>query len=229
MILEKSQDTQNKFYDLIAYFGIAITRGSESARQGMTEYQDLEKFFLLSTKNMEDPRVAEGVLCWVHEYGRLLNPSKIRKLIKEGADYHPAVLGGMIEFVKFHKITDKSIEILRPFTKKFADPAPLKEGPRVRLPEPNFALYNVLIPSYRLDKEKFLQPREFVLKKCPEILFRKLFGSASHADLAALLLKSRNIQKYEAHKITGHHKHTIYKIFDDVYRSLEIYRFLKMS
>ncbi len=204
---------QNNFSSLAQYFGIAIAFEDAAPVIG---YADIERFFLLATLNLKNSRVAEGTLCWLSEYGHLLSPSKIRKFIKEGEPFDPAVLGGFLEFMQAREVKGRPFGILKKYAKKRSGPESLFDGPRVRGPGPYFAKYNLLVPNFALDKTKFLKSRSFVMKSCVELRNRSLFGSVLNADVASALMKDSSLNAYVLSRLTGHHKTNVFRNFRDI-------------
>ena len=207
------------FWSLADYFGIAI---AYSEATPVTAYADIERFFLHATLSLKNSRAAEGVLCWVEEYGHLLSPSKIRKFIKEGAAYDPAVLGAFLEFMRTHGVYSRPLGILDEYTSKLRKSKALFGGPRVRRPAAYFLKFNILAPDFALNKEKFLRPKPYIMKNCTELRHRSLFGSVLNSDVASALTKDPDLNAYAAAKITGHHKTNVFKNFLDIKMAFSI-------
>lgn len=176
----------------------------ESDETVPTEYVDIERFFLSCTTQFHNSRIAEGFLCWLTEYGEILSPSKIRKLINDGELYNKAVLNGILNFLKSRGIKAHQLKILR--SRKPSQVIEFGGGVRIRRPMPEFESAGVLIPSYALNKNKFLQKKEDLLKNNIEIRSRMLFGSVIHSDVFSVLSKYPDSTWYEVSKLTGHHK-----------------------
>lgn len=208
-----SAASQNEFQKKLYYFGILVGTGEEASPQ---TYHDMEKFILDASRSASTSREWEGLLCWLKIYGHILSPSKLRKLIKEHYPYQPAVLGGMLDFTKKKSAQKCDFKILKPYLKKNKAPVALIEGPRVRQPEAIFAKRGLLIPDFLLDEKKFLMPQEQLLKQCPEIRFRLLFGYSVNADVASALLKDPTLNAYRATLVTGNHKARVFAVFRDV-------------
>ncbi|PWU18340.1 MAG: hypothetical protein C5B49_07290 [Bdellovibrio sp.] len=203
----------DNFSSLANYFGIAI---AFSDSKPVTGYADIERFFLRCTMNFNNSRTAEGILCWIDEYGHLLSPSKIRKLIRDGVPYDKVVLGGLLEFMKVRSVGGRPIDILKKYASKRESPINVFEGPRIRNPAPYFKKVGLLIPNFAVDKAKFLRPREYVLRSSLELRNRCLFGSVLNSDVASLLSKNPDLNAYAASKLTGHHKANVFKNFLDI-------------
>lgn len=211
----------NNFSSLANYFGIAI---SFSDSKPITGYADIETFFLQCTMNFNNSRTAEGILCWIDEYGHLISPSKIRKLIKNGVSYDKIVLGGILEFMKARTVSARPLSILKKYVSKRTMSINLFEGPRIRNPAPYFKKVGLLTPNFLLDKEKFLHPRDYVLKSSLELRNRCLFGSVLNSDVASALFKNPQLSAYAAAKLTGHHKANVFKNFLDIKSGLHASR-----
>ncbi len=215
----------NNFSSLANYFGIAI---SFSDSKPVTDYADIERFFLQCTMNFNNSRTAEGILCWIDEYGHLISPSKLRKLIKEGVPYDKIVLGGILEFMKARTVGARPLSILKKYVSKRAISANLIEGPRIRSAAPYFKKVGLLTPDFLLDKKKFLRPSDHVLRSCLELRYRCLFGSVLNSDIASALSRNPQLNAYAAAKLTGHHKANVFKNFLDIKAGLLACRVGKM-
>ena len=104
MISEKLQTkiSSDEFQKIANYFGIAvhsIETKDVSIESQNSRYLDIESFFLSATYNIKTSRLAEGFLCWLLQFGHMLSPSKIRRLIQSDHAYDSSVLGGFIEFM----------------------------------------------------------------------------------------------------------------------------------
>lgn len=214
--MSENLQSDNHFLGLINYLGAAIGSADESYK---SKYVDLELFFLDALAHKDkSSRIMETFLCWCLEYGHLLSPSKIRRMLKDHP-VDPRLLGGMISFFTSHNIKKEQWKILKPFTKKGKRSISFG-GVRVRSPEPNFEKYGILIPNFELDKNKFLRPKEWTLKHCPEIRNRMLFGSVIHSDIASYLAKNPDANAYRTSLEIEHDKSNIFKNFNDVKVSL---------
>lgn len=208
-MLKKSQ--QNDFLTKINYLGAAIGSHVEGCA---SEYVDLEVFFVEALNYSHTSRSMEAFLCWCVEYGHLLSPSKVRRLIRQ-TKVNPQLVGGIVEFLVMHEIKTAQWKILRPFAKR-GKHFNLFAGPRVRDPQPEFAIYGVLMPNFSLDSKKFLRPQSWTLKNCLELRNRALFGSVIHSDLASVIAKDSTINAYRAFKKINHDKSNVFKYFDEV-------------
>jgi len=218
--ISKNSPSDN-FPSLANYFGIAI---SFSDSKTVTEYADIERFFLQCTMNFNNSRTAEGILCWIDEYGHLISPSKIRKLIKDGIPYDKTVLGGILEFMKMRAVGGRPLSILKKYVSKRAISINLFEGPRIRNPAPYFKKVGLLTPNFLLDQEKFLHPRDHVLRSSLELRNRCLFGSVLNSDVASALFKNPQLSAYAVSRLTGHHKANVFKNFLDIKSGLRACR-----
>lgn len=216
MTSKNSGDRKTNFAEYLKYLGMSLSLGVEAKKP--TEYIDLETFFLWATLNFSvSSRFEEGFLCWLIEYGHLLSPAKIRKLIKEGQEYNSQVLMGILNFISSNKIGERSWAILKPYSKfKESVVESQQNGPRIRDPQKDFAKARLMIPNFKLDKEKFLMDKGWVLKNCIEIRNRALFGSVVNADVASYLSRSPAATPYEIAKRTGNHKARVFSVFKDV-------------
>lgn len=221
MILDKSQTKIlfDEFQKMAHYFGIAVQSVESNPttdKKLSLEYQDIEVFFLAATYNLKTSRLAEGFLCWLLQFGHLLSPSKIRRLIQSGKTFDSAVLGGFVEFLVENNIMSLQWKIVKPFCKKQKTIKQLIEGPTPRLPTTYFMKYGIVAPQFKLDLFKFLFLTSAIFKNCLELKNRALFGSVVNADAVSCLTKYSGMTAYQVAKITYHHKARIFKIYPDI-------------
>lgn len=194
--------------DYLFYMGLSLGEGKPK----VVEYVDIETFFLWLTTQFNESRIAEGTLCWVRKYGKLLSPSKIRRLVKAGANSNQQVLNGIVNFMVSNDIKSNQLSILKtPKLKKIID---YGHGVRIRNPLKEFEVENVLIPNFNLDDNKFLRDEKSVLANNIEIRSRMLFGSCVNADVYSVIKKYPEISRYQIHKLTTHYKKSVNDIFD---------------
>ncbi len=220
MILEKSQNevSLNEFQEMAYYFGIAIQSLKPEARGKyfMSQYTDIDRFFLSATYNLKSSRLAEGFLCWLVQFGHLLSPSKIRRLIKSGQDFDSAILGAFIEFMTERNIMSLQWKIIKPFCRKHKSIQQFFNGPTPRFPAPYFKKYGILAPNFKIELDKFIIPVSTIFKNCPELKNRALFGSAVNADVVSYLAKHPGRTAYQTAKATCHHKARVFEIYPDI-------------
>jgi hypothetical protein len=221
MILEKLQTKVllSEFQEMSYYFGIAVQRSElnvTSVKILGSQYMDIETFFLSATYNLKTSRLAEGFLCWLLQFGHLLSPSKIRRLIQLDYAHDSAVLGGFIEFMIEQNIKPLQWKIISPFCKKRKTPEPLLNGPAPRLTANYFIKYGISAPRFELEVFKFLLPVASIFKKCVELKNRALFGSIVNADVVSYLTKHPGSTAYQVAKKTYHHKARVFEIYSDV-------------
>jgi len=208
-----SKDSLKNSFDgnlYLSYMGLSMGSGKTHIR----EYVDIEKFLLWGTTQFDSSRFAEGFLCWILEFGEILSPSKIRNLVKSGFEYNPQVLNGILSFMAKRGIKASQLGILKK-NESFGS-LDFGHGIRVRNPMPEFKEEGISIPSFKLDKNKFLRDRAGVLKDNIEIRSRLLFGSCVNADVYSAVKKNPGLTRYEAHLLTKHHKTSVNKIFDHI-------------
>jgi hypothetical protein len=220
MISKKSQTkiVPEDFQKKAIYFGIGIHTSSSSTSLEIinTSYNDIEVFFLSATYNLKTSRLAEGFLCWLLQFGHLLSPSKIRRLIQSNKAFDSAVLGGFIEFLSENNIMPIQWKIIKPFCKKRKTSVQLLDGPAPRLSASYFAKYGIITPQFKLESSKFLLPTATIFKNCLELKNRALFGSVVNADIASYLTKHPASTAYQVAKATHHHKARVFEIYPDV-------------
>lgn len=222
MISKKFQSKipYEQFTKTAQYLGVSINTGailgSPQNIEEQKSYTDLEMFILSATYNLKTSRMAEGILCWLLQYGTLLSPSKLRRLIIDGTPYESAILGAFIKLMIEHKIQSSQLKILTPFIHKKRNPILLFDGPAPIKPSPYFKKYGVLAPNFKLEVSKFLKSESFILNNCPEIRFRYLFGSIVNADIASYLLRNTLATPYEIAKGTHHHKARVFSVYPKI-------------
>ncbi|MBK7960743.1 MAG: hypothetical protein IPK04_05780 [Bdellovibrionales bacterium] len=205
----------HEFQGIAYYFGIAIQPVS-SSKNLETSYIDIEQFFLSATYNLKTSRAVEGFLCWLLQFGHLLSPSKIRRLIQSGQVHDSAMLGSFIEFLVINKIRPLQWKIVKPFCKKKNIEEQLLGGPTPRLLATYFLKYGIIAPQFKFDRVKFLRPTKAIFKNCLELKNRALFGSVVNADAVSYLTKHSESTAYQIAKATHHHKAGVFAIYADV-------------
>lgn len=221
MISEKSQTKISfaEFQKMAYYFGVAIQSTEMkiiSTSSLNSQYIDIETFFLAGTYNLKTSRLAEGFLCWLLQFGHLLSPSKVRRLIQSSIAFDSAVLGGCIEFLLENNIRTLQWKIVKPFCKKRKTVEQLLSGPANRLQASYFIKYGISTPQFKLEPLKFLLPTADIFKNSLELKNRALFGSVVNADIASCLAKHPGCTAYQASKKTHHHKARVFEIYADV-------------
>ena len=194
------------------YFGVSFN-SSHPKKDG---YTDIEKFILKATCNLLNSRITEGVLCWLQAYGHLLNPSKVRRLISNGVEYDPSVLGAITEFLISQCNNGHQFKILLPFAIKLKTQTFLYSSPKITTPNTYFKKYNLIAHNYKTDHNKFLVPKKHIYRICIELKNRALFGSTVNADVASYLSYHPDATAYKTAKETFHHKASVFKIFADI-------------
>ncbi|MBK9324459.1 MAG: hypothetical protein IPM97_16170 [Bdellovibrionaceae bacterium] len=206
-----------EFREMASYFGIAIqTQLPISLLNPNHSFVDIEIFFLSSTYCLTTSRITEGYLCWLLEFGHLLSPSKIRRLIRAGYLYDSAILGGLIEFLLENKIMPNQWKIVTPFCHKRKKSEQLFEGPTPRTPSSYFLKYRILAPQFQLDGTKFLTPTKAIYRSCVELRNRARFGSIVNADVASYLEKHPTSTAYQIAKGTHHHKARVFTVYENI-------------
>ena len=116
-----SKVLQNKishevFIKIAQYLGVAISFKNSPPKLLTNEKQktftDIEVFILAATYNLKSSRITEGILCWLMQFGFLLSPSKLRRLIVAGTPYDSAILGAFVTLMVENKIQSNQWKIL---------------------------------------------------------------------------------------------------------------------
>jgi hypothetical protein len=175
----------DNFVDRLAYFGAAI---NGNFKRFVKEYQDLELFVVESSLNLSsDTRVTQAFLLWAARYGCLISPSKLRRLIREGNPYDPAVLGAIIDIIQVNEGRLQNWKILNSKLKKTKGERslfPHLPRPRSGL-HPMFQKWGILAPALNESDRKYLLPTQTVFKSCPELRYRAEGVTLVAADLRA--------------------------------------------
>lgn len=210
--------TFDEFIKIAQYLGIAISFNlkSQNLTINQRKFTDIEAFILAATYNLKTSRITEGVLCWLIQFGSILSPSKVRRLIVAGMPYDSAILGAFVTLMVENKIQSNQWKILTPFMHKKKPRSLLLDGPIPRTPNPYFIRFGILAPNFKLEVSKFLQSESTVLKNCPELRFRALFGSTVNADIASYLLYNSDATPYEVAKETHHHKARVFSVYPKI-------------
>jgi hypothetical protein len=220
MILKKSQNniSEDYFLQMARYFGIAVQAASTNITKENTDliFMDIEFFFLSASLHLKTSRLTEGFLCWLLEFGHLLSPSKIRRLILAENNFNPAILGGFIEFLAENNILSSQLKIIRPFCKKKSHVELLLKGPPPRQPASYFIKYGIAAPKFELKADKFLLPVPLIYKNNLELRNRALFGSVVNADVASYLQKNPGSTPYQIAIKTHHHKARVFDVYKDI-------------
>jgi hypothetical protein len=206
------------FLNMSRYLGIAIESHSVTNNIAPHKliYVDLEIYFLTATYNLSNSRIAEGFICWLIRYGHLLSPSKVRRLIQQGAYFDSAVLGVFLCFIIENKINYRQWQIIKKFTKASRTQQVLLEGPIPRHPQPQFLKYNLVAPNFKFETDKYLLSTKSVFTSCLELRNRALFGSVANADVASYLARNPNATAYEIALATHHYKARVFTIYEDI-------------
>jgi len=221
-VISKKSSTKvsaNEFGEMAYYFGIAIQSPlliPTSLVDPKLSFVDIEIFFLSSTYCLKTSRMAEGFLCWLLEFGHLLSPSKIRRLIQVGYFFDSAILGGLIEFLTENNIKSAQWKIVLPFCRKRKQAELLLDGPTPRSPSSYFLKYRVMAPQFQLNTTKFLLPIKATYRSCVELRNRALFGSVVNADVASYLEKHPTSSAYQIAMKTHHHKARVFEVYENI-------------
>lgn len=193
----------DNFVDRLTYFGAAL---NGDYKRFETEYQDLELFILEGSRNLShDTRVTQAFIHWVSLYGCLVSPSKLRRLIQEGFEYDPAVLGVILDLIESGEGRLQSWKILKPHTKRAKNERllfPDLPRPRSAL-NPIFFNWGIVAPRMKESQTKYLLPSPSVFKRCPELRYRAEGVSSVAADIRAFKDKNRTseLSVYEMSKV----------------------------
>jgi hypothetical protein len=197
-------------YSILQYFGVSV-QGDEPASE-IFGYQDIEKFIMKVTTFKHTPRTLEGFLAWLNQYGHLISPSKIRRLVKNGEIYKSSFLGAICDLLeRKHQVKFK---IVRELCEKEKFPTTLTPMPisLIRSRNPVFEDWGLVVTEYECKAEKFLIPEKHLLKNCLELRNRIVMGSVTNSDICSLLLKHKSpedLTMYQISKLTNHQKTSV--------------------
>jgi hypothetical protein len=200
---------KNDFENRLAYFGGAITANYSNIKQ---LYQDLECFFVDATLMMGyDVRVTQTFINWLSRYGIILCPSKIKQILIT-TNYDHAILGVFVTYLMQHDSRPKRWELLTSFTKK-SNAILFAHLPVPKLKNNYFEKFGIAAPLMTLNENKYLLPKDAVLKNCIELKYRSMMMGAVASDVHSLLEKDGySKSSYEIAKITRHHKAQVYSL-----------------
>ncbi len=161
----------DNFINTLNYLGGKLGLSPKSER-----FVDLEIFFLQCSLNFnKDERIKQTILNWLFEYGMLLSPSKIRRVMNE-FDHDVDISEKLTVFLIEHNKVHLNWKILLGNSKKKS---------------------NIKFKENRL---KYLKNKNFILKDVPEIRFRAEGRSQVIADIMSYVSKSHFKSLYELAK-----------------------------
>lgn len=194
-------------------------------------YIDIEEFFLDSTRFVfADERLARCIENWVRNYGFLISPSKIKKLIeKEKHAYDPAVLGVFLKLIKRTKEKQISIECLSRFCSK-KENLTYRSGSKVRVRpidyDQDWLEFNIATQNFVDETKKNLLAFDYTLNVAPEIRNRIETDDILCSDYKAFIQREGQgdslysvCKKIHAHYSNLHKIHSRFEKFG-IYKSL---------
>jgi hypothetical protein len=201
------------FLAQLIYFGASLS--GADIKVCRKEYQDLELFFLEATLNMSwNVRVTNAIISWVHRYGVLLSPSKLRRLLKT-TPHDSAVMGALIFMIKESDPRASRWRILNSFLKKNKQSALLFPHlpPPVSNENPHFKKYGIIAHALPPNPDKYLLPQQTVLQNCVEIRNRAQMVNTVAADVFSAIEKDLTLQSsYEVANRVHHHRAQVHAV-----------------
>lgn len=170
--MDKPEEKQRAYFaDQLQRLGGNIV----SSRVSRGHYIDLEEFFLDATIHIwNEERLANCVEHWVRRYGYLLSPSKIKRIIKEGHPYDPAVLGVYLLLIEKSKSKYKKPNFgpLKIYTSKKEEDV-FRDNPRTKTPSKYFdedwLIFGIKTLKFYPEFEKNLLTKEVTFKNSLEL------------------------------------------------------------
>ena len=137
-------------------------------------YVDLEEFFLEASLYLnEDSRIRQAILNWLHRYGSLLSPSKIRRMLKV-VDHDKVAVNQIVQLLLANRVVKSNWNIL--------------------------VIQKTKLLSFKMNERKYLKSNDFVLKNVPEIRLRAEGRAQVVADIIAFTAKHSYKSLYEIAK-----------------------------
>jgi hypothetical protein len=183
----------------------------------LDKYIDIEKFFLESTIHIYgDDRLAECVENWIHTFGFIISPSKIKNLIKKGHHYDPAALAVFCEIIARTDKKQINISCLKPYFKKKKN-ITLRNNSKLSVepknPDELWSKYNVLTNQFRKNEKKFILDFDFIFKNSPEVYNRIIGIDIVASDYQAYLKKENSNESLRQVSLKIHaHYSNLHKI-----------------
>ncbi len=160
-------------------------------------YIDIEQFFLDATKFVfAGPRLAICIENWIHAFGFIISPSKVKRLIeKEGYLYDPAVLGVFLDIIEKTNKKQLNLEPLRKFIhkkKKLHQRSSGKTKVNPSYHDKIWKKYNIATPTFHEEYKKNLLNFNYIIENIPEIGNRIKGLDILDADYQAFKAKEKD-------------------------------------
>lgn len=165
-------------------------------------YIDIEEFFLDATRFVfADSRLSNCIEHWIREYGFIISPAKVKKLIKKGYQYDPAVLGVFLELIS--KTNKKQIQLgsvktfvrkKRKHTNRNSKNIEIKKKWR----DPLWEKYGIIATKFYNENTKNLRSGVYILRECPEIKHRIEGKGIIESDILSYVEKGGNIRTIQS-------------------------------
>ena len=195
----------------------------------VTPFIDLEIFILegsLALKNM-DSRLYMTFVHWLKEFGHLISPSKLQKLIKTKKNlYDPQVLLGIIYFIQIYSDIDLVNRnkgngfqgIIKLCHKKFSELKVFDYPSRFGNDE-SWGRAMIKLPQFNFDKDNnYLNSKKRIFETIKEIKYRMMGLSANQAEIF-ICIENKILSPSEVSRIT-------LSDYGNSYRRLKLFDFL---
>lgn len=194
-----------------------------------TPFIDLEIFILegsLVLKNM-DSRLYMTFAYWLKEFGHLISPSKLQKLIKTKKVAHdPQILLGIIYFVQAYsdiELVNRNKGngfqgIIKLCQKKFSELKVFDYPSRFGSDEA-WGRAKIELPLFKFDQDhNYLNSKKRIFETIKEIKYRMMGLSANQAEIL-ICIENKILSPSEISKITS-------ADYGNTYRKLQVFKFL---
>lgn len=197
-----------------------------------TPFIDIEIFILegsLVLKNM-DSRLYMTFAYWLKEFGHLISPSKLQKLIKtKKVPHDPQVLLGIIYFIQAYsdiELVNRNKGngfrgIIKLYHKKFNDLKVFDFPSRFGTDEA-WGRAKIELPQFKFDEEhNYLNSKKRIFENIKEIKYRMMGLSANQAE-TLLCIEKKLTSPTEISRITM-------SDYGNSYRRLKLFEFLNVK
>ncbi|MFA6235908.1 MAG: hypothetical protein WC635_01170 [Bacteriovorax sp.] len=196
----------------------------------ITPFIDLEIFILEASRVFShfDSRLYMTFAYWLKEFGHLISPSKLQKLIKsKKIAYDPQVLLGIIYFIQVYsdiELVNRNKgngfqSVIKLCHKKFNE-RKIFDYPGRFENDPTWGKAKIQLPQFKFDPEhNYLNSKKRIFESVKEIKYRMMGLSANQAE-TLICIENKIFSPTEVSKMT-------LSDYGNSYRRLKLFEFLK--